>query len=159
MMKLFDDAWKDVYGRIDNVNVFRQNMMTLAFDGSEDYLASRKLMDHGGDEMIVFREELLKTKSCTSLKVLRMKIIPPEGVKRKDHDEGHDEEHDEGMELFDGEEFEEDEMESNNADESESETEEDAAISNESENEEDAANGMRNDEKWWYSNSSNECGG
>ena len=61
MMKLFDDAWKDVYGRIDNVNVFKQNMMTLAFDGSEDYLASHKLMDLVGDEMIVFREELLKT--------------------------------------------------------------------------------------------------
>ena len=77
MMELFDNSWKTVYDRIDNVLVFKRNMITLKLDGSEDHLASRKLMDLVGKEMVQFREHLLKSKSCTTLKQLCKKIIPP----------------------------------------------------------------------------------
>ena len=42
-MKLFEESWKEVCEH--NVNAFKQNMLTLTFDGSEDHLASRKLVD------------------------------------------------------------------------------------------------------------------
>ena len=54
MMQLFYESWNSVHERVDNVNVFKQNMITLALDGSEDHLASRKLMDLVGTEMIEF---------------------------------------------------------------------------------------------------------
>ena len=56
-------------------------MITLALDGSEDHLASRKLFDLVGQEMLAYREELMKGPPPATLKELRKLIIPPEGVK------------------------------------------------------------------------------
>ena len=57
-------------------------MMTLAFNSSEDYLASKKLMDLVGKEMLAFREGLIKTQPVPTLKELKKQITPPEGVRR-----------------------------------------------------------------------------
>ena len=88
MMNLFNDAWNQAYDQVDNVNVFKKNMVTIALDGSEDVLASRKLMDLVGKEMIEFRDKLLKSEPVTSLKELRKLMIEPEGVKYKHNHDG-----------------------------------------------------------------------
>ena len=106
IMKLFDGAWQRVYDRIDNVLVFKRNMITLSLDGSEDQLASRKLFDLVGEEMLSYRKELMSKQPPALLKELRKLIIPPEGVK---HGAGVVP-HDEGCELWDGEEEEWDEQ-------------------------------------------------
>ena len=103
MMRMFDNAWKTVYNQLDNVFIYKRNMITLALDGSEDYLASRKLFSLVGEEMLAYREELLKKSPPANLKELRKLIIPPEGVKYKKSDVPEDE----GCELWDGEEEEE----------------------------------------------------
>lgn len=103
MMKLFDDAWGEVYERIDNVTAYKRNMITLPFDGSEDVLASRQLMDLVGVEMMEFRKELLNSEPPATIKELRKQIIKPEGVRYKDSTNPVPP--DEGIELFDGEEM------------------------------------------------------
>ena len=55
-------------------------MMTLAFDGSEDHLASKKLMNLVGEEMAIFREQLLKSTAPATIKEFRSKITKLEGV-------------------------------------------------------------------------------
>ena len=50
-------------------------MMTLASDSSEDNLASMKLMDFVGKEVLSFREE---KKPVSTLKELKKPIVPPE---------------------------------------------------------------------------------
>ena len=45
--------------------------MTLAFDGSEDHLTNKKLMDLVGKEMLAFREELMKSQPVSTLKELK----------------------------------------------------------------------------------------
>ena len=57
-------------------------MMTLALDGSEDYLASQKLMNLVGEEMLLFRKELIASKPAATLRELRSQMSKPEGVKR-----------------------------------------------------------------------------
>ena len=52
MMEMFDKAWDKTCSDVDNEQAFKTNMMTLAFDGSEDHLASIKLMHLVGDEML-----------------------------------------------------------------------------------------------------------
>ena len=46
---------------VDNEQTFKSNMMTLGFDGSEDNLATKKLMKLVGEEMLIFKEQLLKS--------------------------------------------------------------------------------------------------
>ena len=55
MMEMFSSAWKQTCPPIDNEIVFKRNMLTLKLDGSEDNLASPKLMQLVGDEMVRFR--------------------------------------------------------------------------------------------------------
>ena len=49
MMRMFNDAWDEVYDKTDCEDVYKKNM-TLAFDGPEDHLASKKIMDFVGKE-------------------------------------------------------------------------------------------------------------
>ena len=74
-------------------------MMTLAFDGSEDNLASKTLMGLVGEEILIFREQLLKPTAPATIKELRSKITKPEGV-RYNPKKG-EASIDEGCELFD----------------------------------------------------------
>ena len=73
--------------------------MTLAFDGSEDHLASKKLMNLVGEEMVIFREQLLKSTAPATIKEFRSKITKIEGV-RYNPKKG-EALIDEGCELFD----------------------------------------------------------
>ena len=59
MMKMFDVSWTKVCAEIDTASVFKENMITLSFDGSDDDLASHKLLSLVGDEILRFREKLL----------------------------------------------------------------------------------------------------
>ena len=77
-------------------------MITLALDGSEDHLASRKLMDLIGKEMLEFRENLLSSKPAATLKELRAQIIKPEGVQMKGQTAKDKAPPREGLELVDG---------------------------------------------------------
>ena len=52
MMEMFRSVWKRTCTTIDNEIVFKRNMRTLKLDGSEDNLASSKLMQLVGDEMV-----------------------------------------------------------------------------------------------------------
>ena len=65
----------------DNEQTFKSNMMTLAFDGSEDHIASKKLMILVEEEMLIFREQLLTSTAPATTKELRSKITKPEGVR------------------------------------------------------------------------------
>ena len=91
-------------------------MMTLAFDGSEDHLASKNLMDLVGKEMLAFREELMKSQTVSILKEVK-KQITPEGVRRGKQNKNFDEPlPDEGTELY-GDDSDKDVEESNGSDE------------------------------------------
>ena len=59
-----------MYDKIDNVDKYSENTITIALDGSQDHLVKKKLMDLAGKEMLAFREELLKLKPVSSLKEL-----------------------------------------------------------------------------------------
>ena len=59
-----------MYDKIDNVDKYSENIITIALDGSQDHLVKKKLMDLAGKEMLAFREELLKLKPVSSLKEL-----------------------------------------------------------------------------------------
>ena len=81
MMEMFYDAWEKTYSDVGNEQTFKSNMMTLAFDGSEDHLASKKLTDLAGEEMLIFREHLLKSTTTALFKELRSTITKSEGVR------------------------------------------------------------------------------
>ena len=53
MMEMFYNAWEKTCSDVDNEQTFKSNMMTLAFDGSEDHFASKKLMDLVGEMLII----------------------------------------------------------------------------------------------------------
>ena len=57
MMKMFNASWTRY--AMNTGRVFKKNMITINFDGSEGHLASQKLLSLVGDEMLRFREELL----------------------------------------------------------------------------------------------------
>ena len=82
MMDMFNNAWQEEYDHIDNVDAYKKNMISIALDGSQDHLASKKLMDLVGKEMLAFREEWLKSEPVSSSKNLQKQITPPEGVRR-----------------------------------------------------------------------------
>lgn len=125
MMVMFSKAWDDTLEEIDGEHVFKKIMLTIKFDGSEDHLSNRRLWDLVGDEMVKFREDLLRSPPKPTLKELRKCMIPPKGVKRKSTVPGNPPE-DEGFEIFDGEEMEAEEY---TALEGESESEEEDAMS------------------------------
>ena len=60
MMEIFYNAWEKTCSDTDNEHTFKSNMMTLAFDESENNLANKRLMDLLGEEILIFREKLLK---------------------------------------------------------------------------------------------------
>ena len=74
MMELFHNAWEKICSDVDNGQTFKSNMMTLALDGSEDHFASKRVMDLVGKEMLVFREQLLKSTAPATVKELHSKI-------------------------------------------------------------------------------------
>ena len=41
---MFQKFWNETCAKVNNENVFKTNMITIAFDGSEDHLESKKLM-------------------------------------------------------------------------------------------------------------------
>ena len=85
---------------MNNENVFKTNMITISLDGSEDHLASKKLMELVGTEMLEFRKKLLESKPVSTLKKLRLQMVKPEGVRMKGSK--NQVPPDEGFELFDG---------------------------------------------------------
>ena len=49
MMNMFQKSWNETCAKVNN-----ENMITIVLDGSEDHLASKKLMDLVGTEMLEF---------------------------------------------------------------------------------------------------------
>ena len=109
VMKLLNDAWNSL--DVDVEEALKQNFLTSAFDGSEDYKVSEKLYSLVFEEMNNFRQELQCSPSPKSLKDLIATITPPKGVRRKSSTD--EVLVDERIELFDceGEEMEIDESE------------------------------------------------
>ena len=52
--------------KVNNENVFKTNMITIALDSSEDHLVSKKLMDLVGTEMLEFRKKHLEKKPVST---------------------------------------------------------------------------------------------
>ena len=100
MMNTFQKSRNEAFAKVNNENVFKTNMITIALDGSEDHLASKKLMDLVGIEILECRKKLLESKPVSTLNKLRLQIIKPEGVRIKSSNNqvppG------KGFELFDG---------------------------------------------------------
>ena len=103
-------------------------MMALDFNGSDDHLDSKKLMDLVGEEMLIFGEQLLKSTAPAAIKELHSKITKPEGV-RYNRKKG-EAPIDEGCELFDADDgsLEEDEKINNDNNLPDSETTEIAGM-------------------------------
>ena len=80
---MFQKSWNEASAKVSNENVFRTNMVAIVFDGSEDHLASKTLMDLVGTEMLEFQKKLLESKPVSTLKELRLQMIKPEGVLMK----------------------------------------------------------------------------
>ena len=68
MMNMFQKSWNKTYAKVNNENVFKKNMITIALDGSEDHLASKKLMDLVGTEILEFQKMLLESKPVSTLR-------------------------------------------------------------------------------------------
>ena len=77
MISMFQKSWNKTCAKVTNENVFKINMVTIALDSNEDHLASKKLMDLVGTEMLEFRKELLESKAVSTLKELRLQMIKP----------------------------------------------------------------------------------
>ena len=73
---------------VDTAKEFKTLFVTNALDGSEDFLVSDKLFALVGNDMVKFREQLMKERSAKTLREVIRKLIPPKGVKRKGSDEG-----------------------------------------------------------------------
>ena len=101
-MKMFDVLWTKVCAEIDTASVFKKNVITLNLDGSENHLASQKLLSLVGDDMFQFREELLISDLPTSIHALGNIMEPPVEV-RRDWGANTAISPEEGMELIDGE--------------------------------------------------------
>ena len=70
MMATFDKSWSTVCANLDAANVFKKNMITLNFDGTEEHEASQKLISLAGKEMFWFREKLLISNLASSIQAL-----------------------------------------------------------------------------------------
>ena len=62
-MEMFHKAWEKTFPNVYNEQIFESKMVASAFHGSEEHLASKKLMNIVCNEMFNFREELLKSKA------------------------------------------------------------------------------------------------
>ena len=54
MINIIQKSWNETCAKVNNKNVFKINMITVALDGSEDPPVSKKLMDLVGTEMLEF---------------------------------------------------------------------------------------------------------
>ena len=68
MMNMFQKSWNETCANVNNENVFKKNMITIALYGSEDHLASKKLMDLAGTEILESQKMLLESKPVSTLK-------------------------------------------------------------------------------------------
>ena len=71
MMEMFYNAWEKTCSDVDNEQIFKSNMMALDFNGSDDHLDSKKLIDLVGEEMLIFGVIKVYSPCCyqgTSLK-------------------------------------------------------------------------------------------
>ena len=109
VMKMLNGGWNSL--DVDVEEALKQNFLTSAFDGSEDYKVIEKLYLLIFEEMNDFRQELQCSPSPKSLKDLLATIMPPKGVRRNSSTV--EVPVDEGIEFFDceGEEMEIDESE------------------------------------------------
>ena len=53
MKQIFQESWKATSANVNNRLVFKTNIITLALDGSEDHLASTKLMNLESNSCLV----------------------------------------------------------------------------------------------------------
>ena len=53
MMQIFQESWKATSTNVNNRLVFKTNIITLTLDGSEDHLASTKLMNLESNSCLV----------------------------------------------------------------------------------------------------------
>ena len=97
---MFQKSWNETCAKVNNENIFKANMIITVLNGSEGHVASKKLMDLVGTEMLEFRKKLLESKLVYTLKKLRLQMIRPEKVRMKDLN--NQILPDEGFELFDG---------------------------------------------------------
>ena len=81
MMRILSECFEAV--ETDVVTHFKSLWVTNALDGSENYLASEKIMMLVGEKLKVFCKQLNKTESPKNLKDLLKLITPLKGVKRK----------------------------------------------------------------------------
>ena len=104
-MKLITGSYDEIIesGTFDPALAYKQNFLTVAFDGSEDHLVSFKLMELVGDEMKKFRDTLVSSGPATNLSALIKSITPPKGVKFKTPAEPLSRLEDEGQELLSNE--------------------------------------------------------
>ena len=70
IMNMFQKSWNETCAKVNNENIFKTNMTTIVLDGSDNHLASKKLMDLVGTEMLEFRKKLLESKPVSTLKEL-----------------------------------------------------------------------------------------
>ena len=73
-------AWNKI--SVDYPRTFKQNFITCAFDGSEDYLVSDNIFRLVGEDMIEFRGSLLRESVPNTLKSVVKNMIPPKGIGR-----------------------------------------------------------------------------
>lgn len=101
-MRILTESYDDLIqsGTFDPVMAYKQNFLTVKFDGSEDHLVSMKLMDLVGEELIEFRKELLASGPASNLLALIKSITPPKGVKFKAPADTSEQLEDEGQELL-----------------------------------------------------------
>ena len=101
-MQVFNYAWDEVYTKIDCVDAHNKTMMTLAFNGSEDHLANKKLMELVGKDILAFREELIKPVS-TYNEGVKEATNNTKGFRRGKQSKNFDKPlPDEGTDLYDG---------------------------------------------------------
>lgn len=68
---------------VDTKAAFKSRFVTNSLDGSEDYLVSDRLFRLVGEDMKLFREELMKSQMPATLQEVVRNLIPPKGIPRK----------------------------------------------------------------------------
>ena len=67
---------------MDYERAFKQDFVTNAFNGSEDFLVSDRIFRLVDEDIIKFRKELLSKPPTKSLKDVVKNLIPPKGIAR-----------------------------------------------------------------------------
>ena len=71
MMEMFYNAWEETCSDGHNEQTFKSNMMTLVFDGRENDLASKKLINLVGEEMLIFTMQIFSYQSLEPMLLSR----------------------------------------------------------------------------------------